>query len=165
MSLRGTLSARLLDAWHGNPWYGDSSDTILRGITAAEASKRIAPGTHTIWEIVAHMTAWTETVSARVRGAGAKAPERGDWPPVTETTDAAWTAALSTLEAARAELLAEIGNTHEEDIQMHIKNHSPPFADTGISRAGTIAGLIEHDAYHLGQIAMIKRAVRSAPPA
>lgn len=161
MSLRGTLSARLIDIWRGNPWFGDCSQKILGGVTAAEASRRIAPGTHTIWEIVAHMTAWTETASARVRGAGAKAPERGDWPAVTATSDAAWAAALATLETARAELLAEIEGTHEEDIQIHVKNHSPPFADTGISRAGTVAGLIDHDAYHLGQIAMIKRAVRS----
>ena len=162
MSLRGTLSARLLDGWHGNPWFGSSSDTILAGVSAAEASTRIAPGTHTIWEIVEHMTAWTEAVAARVRGAGAKAPERGDWPSVTERTDAAWTAALASLKAARAELLAEIESSHEEDIQIHVKNHSPPFADTGLSRAGTVAGLIDHDAYHLGQIAMIKRAVKNS---
>ena len=163
MSLRGTLAARLLDTWHGNPWFGNSSDTILGGITAAEATRRIAPGTHTIWEIVAHMTAWTEAVTARVRGAGAKAPDRGDWPEVKVTSDAAWTDALATLKKARTDLLDEIEHTHEEDIQIHVKNYSPPFADTGISRAGTVAGLADHDAYHLGQIALIKRAIRTSP--
>lgn len=161
MSLRGTLTHRLKDTWHGSPWYGDPSDKILAGITAAEAARRIAPDTHTIWEIVLHMTAWTETVAERVRGLGAKAPERGDWPamPADPSADA-WVRTLGDLEKARQSLLAEIEATHEEEIQIHVRSHSPPFKDTGISRAGTVAGLIEHDAYHLGQVALLKRAVR-----
>ncbi|MDA1081190.1 MAG: DinB family protein [Gemmatimonadetes bacterium] len=163
MSLRATLTHRLHDTWHGNPWYGDSSEKILDGVTAAEASRRVAPDTHTIWEIVLHMTAWTEAVAARVRGAGAKAPERGDWPKTQTDTDEAWVDALNQLKTARKQLLEEIDVTHEEDIQIHVKNHTPPFKDTGISRAGTVNGLIEHDAYHLGQIALLKRAVRASP--
>ncbi len=163
MSLRNTLTHRLHDTWHGSPWYGDSCDKILFGVTAEEAARQLVPGTHTIWEIVLHLTAWTEAVGARVRGAGAKAPERGDWPAVTTTTNEAWIAVLAELEAARQQLLDEIDTTHEEEIQIHVRNHSPPFADTGLSRAGTIMGLIEHDAYHLGQIALLKRAIRETP--
>lgn len=160
MSIRGNLANRLRDTWHGTPWYGDPSDKILAGITADEAARRIAPGTHTIWELVLHMTAWTETVAARVRGAGATAPLRGDWPKPEGTSNEAWAAALADLEKAREELLAEIEGTHDEEIQIHVREHNPPFKDTGISRAGTVAGLADHDTYHLGQIALIKRAVR-----
>ncbi|HVZ50064.1 MAG TPA: DinB family protein [Gemmatimonadaceae bacterium] len=160
MSLRSTLTQRLKDTWHGAPWYGDPSDKILGGIAAVDAARRIAPGAHTIWEIVAHMVAWTETVAARVRGAGAKSPERGDWPAITDTSDAAWQALLEELATARRDLLATINEAHEEDIQIHVRNHMPPFADTGISRAGTVSGLVEHDVYHLGQIALLKRALK-----
>ena len=162
MSLRHTLSHRLEDIWNGTPWYGDPSDKILAGISAADAARQLVPGTHTIWQIVLHMTAWTEAVGARVRGAGAKAPERGDWPNVESTSPEAWATVLADLATARKELLAEIDATHEEDIQIHVKNHSPPFSDTGISRAGTVVGLIEHDVYHLGQVALLKRALREA---
>lgn len=165
MSLRQTLSHRLRETWSGNPWYGDSSARILDGIAPDDAVRRVAPGTHTIWEIVLHMTAWTEAVAARVRGQGARAPERGDWPAQPGASPAAWAAALETLRAARDDLLRAIDEAHEEDLHVHVRNHSPPFADTGISRAGTVAGLIEHDAYHLGQVALLKRAVRAAPPA
>lgn len=161
MSLRITLAQRLRDTWHGTPWFGDASDKILAGITAAEAARRIAPGTHTIWEIVLHMTAWTETVAGRVRGIGATAPDRGDWPAPAGTGDAEWTAALQGLEAARAGLLSEIDTAHEEDLHLHVKAFVEPFRDTGISRAGTVSGLVEHDCYHLGQVAMLKRAVKS----
>ena len=162
MSLRLTLQHRLNDAWHGTPWYGESSEAILKGITAEEAARRLAPDTHTIWQIVLHMTAWTEAVAGRVRGIGAKAPERGDWPAVESTTPEAWAAALADLATARKQLLADVDASHEEDIQIHVKNYSAPFADTGISRAGTVVGLIEHDAYHIGQIALLKRAVRAS---
>ena len=161
MSLRLTLQHRLKDAWHGTPWYGDPIQTILKGITAEEASRRLAPDTHSIWQIVLHMTAWTETVAGRVRGIGAKAPERGDWPAVESTTPEAWAAALADLETAHKQLIADVDSSHEEDIQIHVKNYSAPFADTGISRAGTVVGLIEHGAYHIGQIALLKGAVRA----
>jgi hypothetical protein len=107
------------------------------------------------------MTAWTETAAQRARGLGSKAPDRGDWPAVGDTGDAAWKAALADLEAARASLLAEVQQAHEEDIQLHVRMHEPPFKDTGMSRAGTVQGLIEHDIYHLGQIALIKKALRA----
>jgi uncharacterized damage-inducible protein DinB len=165
MSLRQTLAHRLRETWNGNPWYGDSSARILEGVTAAEAARRIAPGTHSIHEIVLHMTAWTEAVAARVRGQGARAPERGDWPSVGDTTPAAWTASLAGLEEARRDLLRAIEETHEEDLHIHVRNYAPPFADTGISRAGTVAGLADHDTYHLGQIALLKRAIRANPTA
>lgn len=161
MSLRITLADRLKNTWSGAPWFGDSSNAILKGVTPEEAARRLAPDTHTIWEIVLHMTAWTETVAARVRGAGSKAPERGDWPAVESTSADAWIVALADLETSRKQLLAEINASHEEDIQLHVRNHSPPFSDTGISRAGTVMGLVEHDAYHLGQIALLKRAIRA----
>jgi uncharacterized damage-inducible protein DinB len=163
MSLRQTLKHRLNDAWHGSPWYGDSSEKILTGITAEEAARRLAPGTHTIWEIVLHVTAWTEAVAARVRGLGSKAPDRGDWPKADVTTQDAWIAALADLETARLQLQADLDAAHEEDLHLHVKNFAAPFADTGITRAGTVVGLIEHDAYHLGQIALLKRALRAAP--
>lgn len=160
MSLRGTLSRRLQEVWSGNPWYGDSSAKILDSISAAEAAHRVT-GVHSIWEIVLHMTAWTEEVGARVRGAGAKAPDRGDWPPVAATTAEAWDAALHDLGEARRALLAEIESVHEEDLHLHVKSHSSPFTDTGSTRAHTLNGLVEHDAYHLGQVALLKKAVRA----
>lgn len=161
MTLRLSMVHRLNDTWHGSPWYGDPGDKILAGISADEATRKLSADSHSIWQLVLHMTAWTETVTARVRGMGAKAPDRGDWPDVGETTEAAWSAALADLEKARAELIDEINHAHEEDVQLHVKKHDPPFGDTGISRAGTVYGLIEHDIYHLGQIALIKRAIRA----
>lgn len=162
MTLRHTLVHRLKDTWHGSPWYGTPSDQILGGISAAEAARQLAPGTHTIWQLVLHMTAWTETTTQRVRGMGSKAPDRGDWPAVGETSEAAWQAALVDLQAARQSLVEEVGAAHEEDIQLHVKQHDPPFKDTGMSRAGTVNGLIEHDIYHLGQVALLKKALRAS---
>jgi len=161
MSLRMTLNHRLNEAWHGSPWYGDPSDTILKGITAEEASRRIAPDTHTIWQIVLHMAAWTEATAARVRGIGSKGPDRGDWPDVGAPSAERWAAALADLEAVRKALLADLDAAHEEDLHLHVKKHDPPFQDTGVTRGATIVGLIEHDAYHLGQVALLKRALRA----
>ena len=162
MSLRATLTYRLQEIWTGTPWYGDNSAKILDGIVAEVAAKRFLSGTHTIWELVLHMTAWTEEVASRVRGVGSKEPDRGDWPPVKATSPDAWAAALAELQQARQQLLTEIDRSHEEDFHLHVKSFKEPFIDTGATRAHTVSGLIEHDAYHLGQIAMLKKAGRSS---
>jgi uncharacterized damage-inducible protein DinB len=164
VSLRRTLADRLNDTWHGAPWYGSSSDTILADITADMAARRIAPGTHTIWELVLHITAWTETAAARVRGIGSKNPDRGDWPIVGATTPDAWAAALGDLQAARTQLLGDLSAAHEEDLHLRVKEFDAPFASTATTRAGTVTGLIEHDIYHLGQIALLKKVTLTGTP-
>ena len=51
---------RILDqydrAMNGDAWHGDPVWKILDGISAEQAARRAAANTHTIWELVAHMT-------------------------------------------------------------------------------------------------------------
>lgn len=149
------LVARLERTWHGHPWYGDSSDAILAGITPASAAHRLAGVTHSICEIVLHMTAWTEELAARVRGGPKAEPARGDWPPPLHDAEAAWPAALTALAAARADLVAAIREQTEQALGLLV-----PASE--FSRFDSAYGLADHDAYHLGQVAMIKKAVRAA---
>ncbi len=161
MSLRANLRQELLTVWNGEPWYGSSSHRILEGVTAAEAVAHPLPDVHSIREIVLHMMAWTEEATSRVKGARAKSPPRGDWPAVpAEATDAAWVATQKELLAARSALLDAIDKSHEEDLYLLVppaEGASGPAA----TRAATAGGLAGHDIHHLGQISLLKRAVRA----
>lgn len=150
-----SIVARLERTWHGHPWYGDSSDAILAGITPAVAAHRLAGVTHSICEIVLHMTAWTEELAARVRGGPKAEPARGDWPAPLPDTGAAWSAALTALATARADLVAALREQSEHALGLIVPGSE-------FSRFDSAYGLADHDAYHLGQVAMIKKAVRTA---
>lgn len=163
MSLRVTLRDRMMIVWAGEPWHGASSKAILADVTAAEASARPVAGAQTIWESVLHMLAWTEEVTARLGGSGGGAPASGDWPPVADSSDAAWAATLESLRTARYALLAALEKSHEEDLYLQVPKVSQGAdggGSHGMTRAQTLAGLIDHDIYHLGQIAMLKKIQR-----
>ena len=76
--------SRLVDelsrAVEGDPWHGDSIARILDGVSAATAATTAGPHTHSIWQIVRHMTAWTNEVGRRLAGHPAGEPPDGDWP-------------------------------------------------------------------------------------
>jgi uncharacterized damage-inducible protein DinB len=161
MSLRANLRQELLTVWNGKPWYGSSSHDLLEGVTAAEAAAHPAKGVQSIWEIVLHMLAWTEEAANRVNGANGGTPKRGDWPAQpAEPTGAAWVSTQKDLLAARTALLEAVEKSHEEDlyllVQMGEGKQGP-----GTTREATAAGLAEHDIHHLGQISLLKRAVRA----
>jgi len=160
MSLRATLRERLLNIWAGEPWYGSASKAILEDISADEAAAHPLAGAQSIWETTLHMVAWTEEATARIRGNHPGTPARGDWPAVTDTSAAAWKAATDNLRTARYALLEAIEKAHEEDLYLQVGKPGEAGHATPHTRAQTAAGLVEHDVYHLGQIAMLKKALR-----
>lgn len=162
MSLRATIREHLLTIWAGDPWYGAASKKILEDVTAVEALARPLPGAQTIWETTLHMIAWTEEATNRLSGNTSKTPDRGDWPKVTDTSASAWTAATDALRAARYALLEVLEMAHEENLYVQVpKTGLVPEGPLSRTRGETVSGLAEHDIYHLGQIAMVKKALRA----
>ncbi len=161
MSVRQNLSNQLLTVWNGDPWYGSSSSKILAGITAPEALAHPLPGAQSIWETVLHMTAWTEEVASRVNGGESGAPGRGDWPPVKGSSQDEWMAAQGDLLTARKALLKALEGSHEESLFLQVPKKGEAHA-SGATRAQTLSGLADHDVYHLGQIALLKKSLKSA---
>ena len=57
-------------------------------------------------------------------------------------------------------LLEALEKAHEENLYMQVLKTGAASEETSRTRAETISGLAEHDIYHLGQIAMLKKALR-----
>jgi uncharacterized damage-inducible protein DinB len=152
------LRSQLEKTHAGDPWYGNSRATLLAGLPADQAAMRIIPGVHTIWELVLHMTSWTNEVRRRLGGAVAAAPVEGDWPATGPVTAPAWDAAKRTLDAAHAHLLAAVDSMAEADWGLMVGAMDGGPAGSRVTRAELVVGLAQHDAYHLGQIALLRRA-------
>lgn len=143
----------------GDPWYGSSRMRLLAGISAQDAAAHPIANGHSIWELVLHMTAWTRETTRRLGGAKAVPPAEGDWPPVPAPSEEAWKKSQADLAQAHAELLAVAGKQSPGDLTEWEFADRDPALGTGVDRAGLIVGLAQHDAYHIGQIAVVRQAL------
>ena len=112
------------------------------------------------WGAVLHMRAWTGEVARRVREGNPGEPAEGDWPAVGTTSASGWRAALEGLTAAHAEVAAAIGGLREGQLDERVGGARDAPLGTGVTYREMLHGLAQHDAYHSGQIALLKRLQR-----
>ena len=156
-------ASRLVDqfkrAHDGDPWHGSPVKDILAGVTAAQAAARPAGGAHSIWELVLHMTGWRNEVAARATGAPSGNPAGGDWPEVGDPTAERWTAALAALDASHENLATVVRGLSDARLLEPTNDPRNRAAGTGVSYYELLHGIVQHDAYHAGQIAILKRVL------
>jgi len=141
----------------GDPWHGSPLLQILAGLPATQAAGRPLTDGHSIWEIVLHMTAWKNEVRRRLSGAPAADPEEGDWPEVGDVTDERWHDAQARLQRAQQQLISAIRELPEERLYEPTKDPRNRATGTGVSSYVLLHGIVQHDVYHAGQIAILKK--------
>lgn len=151
---RGQIVAEKIERSVSGPmWHGDALADLIENVTAEQAAERPIPGAHTIWELVLHMSAWTEIARERLVGSakGDPTPEE-DWPPVKDKSAEAWRATRERLKESHRELAADVAKLGDSDLIGRVpgKDHSV---------LTMVHGIVEHDAYHGGQIAILKKAL------
>ena len=141
------------DAWHGTPLR-----RILADVDDQQAAWRPYPGVQTIWELVLHMTGWKSEVRKRLDGAPAGEPLEGDWPVPSGSGPQAWRQALDGLEEAHRALVTAVSRVPATSL--FAPTNDPRVRETGqgVSHYVLLHGLVQHDAYHAGQIALLKKA-------
>ena len=142
------------DAWHGTPLR-----QLLAGVDYSQASVRAFEGVHTIWEIVLHMTAWKNEVRRRLGGAPAGEPTEGDWPTPAAAGPQTWCEAVDALEDAHRALVAVIARIPDSQLVAPTNDSRERETGKGVSHYVLLHGIVQHDVYHSGQIALLKKAV------
>lgn len=143
--------------YSGDPWHGSPLTQILQGITAEQAAARPLAHAHSIFEIVLHMIGWKDEVRRRLSGAPAREPEEGDWPDVGEPTPERWAAAIKRLEATHQALLDAVRPLPEAQLLAPTNDTRDRTTGAGVSYYVLLHGIVQHDVYHAGQIALLKK--------
>lgn len=141
------------DLYHGHPWLDVTLQDTLRQITPSKANQRPIKDGNTIWEIVNHIIAWRENVLKRVQGEVIQTPSSNYIEKIEDASDDAWQQTLEALETTQKEWLYFLGTFNEA----HFGNEYPVNKLTYYQH---IHGIIQHDAYHLGQIVLLAKMVK-----
>jgi uncharacterized damage-inducible protein DinB len=144
----------------GSPWHGPSRASVLADVTVDEAARRPSPQGHSIWALVLHMRAWTGEVARRVREGKPREPDEGDWPPLPEPVAEAWRDSLAGLEEAHRDLIATVRTISPDRLNERAGTGADAPIGSGVTYRVMLHGLAQHDAYHTGQIALLKRIYR-----
>lgn len=149
---------RILDqlrrAYEGEAWHGPSVREAIAGVNAAQAHARPLENAHSIWELVHHIAVWEDVGRRRLEGDRAAIEISGpeDWPQAEDQSEAAWEQAQASLDRGHRALVEAISRVPEARLDAPVLE--------GMSTVYvTLHGVIQHDLYHAGQIAMLKKAI------
>ena len=137
------------DLEHGDCWIGNNFNETLHGIDCKKAMQSISGKTNSIWQLVAHITYWRTTVVNRLTGS-VNPPPFPDFLLPNEPNEENWRQALHDFEAAYHLLRNAIHHFNEENLYKPSPKKEQSYYDL-------IMGCLQHDAYHLGQIMILKK--------
>jgi uncharacterized damage-inducible protein DinB len=144
---------QIIRSLDGEAWHGPALTEVLAGVDARAAMARPIPNAHTIWEILLHLSASAELVLSRLRGEARTLSPEEDWPvplPAGDVDD--WEADVRRVAQVHRELIEELSTLDESRLDAPIV---PGFSSAYV----TLHGLVQHNVYHAGQIALIKKAL------
>jgi uncharacterized damage-inducible protein DinB len=144
------IEDQLKRAFEGNAWHGPALVEVLQGVTAAQAAAKPLAGAHSIWEILLHVEAWENVVRRRIGGEPVELTDAEDWPAAADAGEAAWKAAQEKLRTGHMALRRAVAKLSDARLKEDVPGASYTFYHL-------VHGVIQHDLYHAGQIAVLKK--------
>jgi uncharacterized damage-inducible protein DinB len=148
-------------SWHGGPTPVGS----LRGVSASQAAWLPARGRKSIWQLALHIAYWDYAVRRRLEGGSSWEWTRfprspANWPKAPERADEkVWAEDVALLKSEHERLAATIE-------RIPSKRYGTALSGGKRWTIGElIVGIAQHEAYHTGQIQLVKRLWQTAHPA
>jgi uncharacterized damage-inducible protein DinB len=139
---------RLLEkTFDKQPWYGSSIVEILSRVDPEQSTVRQGE-THSIIELVLHMTSWRNFATQRLMSnAEFEVTDEANFPNPTN-----WKDALDQLHQSQEALLAAVKQFPENRLIELVPSKILKYTYYTL-----LHGIIQHDVYHLGQIALLQK--------
>jgi hypothetical protein len=134
-------------------WHGPSVVETLAGVTAEKAAAHAGPEVHSIWELVKHINGWQQVALRTLAGDQyVSLADDEDWPPVTVTSEDDWLRDLESLRNVNLQLVEAVRAFPEDRLEELVPGRESNFYFL-------LHGIVQHNIYHAGQIAMLKKLV------
>ncbi len=146
------LAAQIEMLFTGPVWIDVTIMDTLKNISAAQAAAKPFNNANSIWQIVNHCIDWRFNLCERIQGKSPMAGEANYFIPVKNTTEKAWKTTLKEFEKSQNELVKLVKAMSDKKLNTEQGKYKVTFRNF-------IHGIIQHDAYHLGQIVILKKFV------
>lgn len=140
----------LQNTYNGAAWHGASIMEIINNIDA-ELAFRPTKKIHRISELVQHITAWRIFAIKRLEGDKVYEVSQNDnWKTFQHQDSSTWESIKAELELSQQTLVHALSNVNDELLTEEVHGKAYDFYTL-------IHGVIQHDLYHLGEIALLVR--------
>jgi uncharacterized damage-inducible protein DinB len=131
------------------PWFGPSMMDVISKTTSQTANAR-AGAAHNIIELVLHMTSWRTFATKRLEGDNTyEVSDDLNFP-----QPGTWEDAMTALDESQAKLIVAMKQFPESRLAELVPSKTQKYTYYTLMH-----GIIQHDIYHLGQIAILKKAL------
>jgi uncharacterized damage-inducible protein DinB len=158
-------SRALTELLHGQGAHVDPV-ACVEDLSAELAARPVAGFPHSIGQLVFHMNYWMDYDLRRVRGERPPYPEHNSESFPSKPTpmdDREWDN-LRKQFALLIEDSARLANSPSEELAREIAPMHPSHAQRASTLEAVLWQLVAHNSYHVGQIALIRRALGVWPP-
>jgi len=148
---------QLRDAYKGDPWFGRSAKALLAEVNEQTAFQRLN-GQHSIVELIWHMITWREFTIDRLQETSETKIhffEEDDWRQLDHNNKTLWPQGLKKLDEIQNELISLLQKRNDDLLEKPVRERRYNFRKL-------LHGVIQHDIYHLGQIAYINKTASSS---
>jgi uncharacterized damage-inducible protein DinB len=146
------IQDQLERAFAGQAWHGPSVLELIADVDAASAAAHPITGAHSIWELVLHIAVWDRAVANRLGGARSPVTDEENFPIVADASEASWQRAVETLKENHRRLIEAVESVDESRLDA-------PIGEGKSSAYVQLHGAVQHELYHAGQIALLKKVV------
>lgn len=150
MNEQQRLTALFKNLFNGDPWLDITILGTLSQVSPQKAALKPGYGGNSIWEIVNHMISWRHVILKRIQGEPKNTPEHNYFLPVDDTSDSAWSDTLEKFDASQQIWLDYLATVDESELNRNYQGSPYSIYDL-------IHGIIQHDAYHLGQLTLLAK--------
>lgn len=166
--------ATLLELIYGKGAHVDPV-ACVEDISASLAARNVAGYPHSIWQIVDHISYWTEYELANIAGENPRYPDKAieSWPQHPNSDEGRsvdghlfeeqWQASVRRF----IELLARLASLAQSDapiLERKTLNAALPPAPRESTVQTVLWQIAVHNSYHVGQIALLRRQFGAWPP-
>jgi uncharacterized damage-inducible protein DinB len=153
VSESGRIADQLRRAFYGSAWHGPAVLELLEDVDAARATAKPVANVHSIWELLLHVEAWDHAAMVRLNGEKCQPEGADNFPPVEKGTETLWRAAVASSKRTHDKLVTTVEGLPESRLRDRVPGKRYDFYHM-------LHGIAQHELYHAGQMAILKKAGR-----
>lgn len=147
-----SIISSLQNVLSGHPWYGRSVDEILREVDETKVYINPNDNSHSLIDLLYHMITWAEFTQKRIEKDTLQdlaAFEATDWRAIDPAVHT-WKKGVTALKASHQKIIALLQSKDDAFLEETVDYRKYNFRFL-------LNGLIQHNIYHLGQVAYVSK--------